>query len=121
MPPPWGHMLLVLMISFEKAIPPLSIPYLNKIAANQKWVLLHETPDNVSANGLKRKNTAKEISSNILYPHGGCCAHALTRVTTVTLKEDETIGDIYTTHYVFAIVRSRGESGGCALGSLSGY
>ena len=84
----------------ERGLPPLSTPYLNRLARGQRFILVDETPDNVSASYLKRKHTRRELAGNILYPPGHCKAHRLTRISTTSLREDDVIGDVYNTEYV---------------------
>jgi hypothetical protein len=85
---------------FEQGVPNLSTEKLNALAKQTKFLMLMEVPDNISANFLKRKETASKLAANILYPPGNCVAHRLSRIATVSLREDDTIGDIYKTQLV---------------------
>ena len=57
----------------NKSIRPLSTEMLIRLARNVKWILLHEVPDNHSANVLKRKAISEVLAAtpNILFPPGG--------------------------------------------------
>jgi hypothetical protein len=64
------------------------------MAREMVWILLEDTPDNINANKLQQKFTAPRLAENILYIPNGCGAHRLTRVSTVVLREKDTIGDV---------------------------
>ena len=88
-------------VAFERGVPALRTEALNEIAKHHRWLLLQETPDNISYNVLKKKYQKEKLAKNVLYPTElNCSAHRLNRVATRALKEEESIGDIYTIKYV---------------------
>jgi hypothetical protein len=65
-----------------------------------RFMLLHENPDNVSANVRKLHFTASVLPEFVLMVLGGCTAHRISRIGEILFEVADLCGDIYSLAFV---------------------
>ena len=87
--------------AIDNAIPSLSLEAMKNIADENRFMLLHEVPDNIAYN---RRHMAYfaivKLPPNIFYYPGGCKAHLITRIGSTMFKEEHLTGEVYNLAYV---------------------
>jgi hypothetical protein len=87
--------------AIDQCVSTLSLESLKKIANDNRFMMLHEGPDNIAYNKRHCGYTAKEeLPINIFYNPLGCKAHLFSRMGTVMFDEDVLTGEVYNLSFI---------------------
>lgn len=86
----------------------LNLDAIQDLATSVRVFLIHEVPDNVSAN-LRRKHAyAEKLPANCLYSSRlNCCVHTVHNILDYALGSKKLVGDVYAVSFVLAQPKHR--------------
>jgi hypothetical protein len=84
-------------------VPDLSLPKLGELSQSVQFVLVNEVPDHAAANWRNIAYAASKMGPKVLFVPVGCGSHRIHRIISVTLKEDDLVGNIFAVQLVAQI------------------
>ena len=87
--------------ALDRAFTAFSIDSLKVIADQNKFILVHEVPDNIAYNKRHMGYYAiMDLPKNIFYFPYGCRAHVISRMGTTAFDEDTLTGEVYNMEFI---------------------
>ena len=91
----------------EQACDSLSCDFINQVGNEFPYIIVHECPDQASANVRKVLATRAKLDGRVMHSWTSCTVHAAQRIVVTGTQEDRLIGDIHAIAFTCNLTSNR--------------